>query len=833
MNRRFKVLLIEDDQDDFFLTQDLLSQIEGMSFELEWVATYEAGLAAINRCEHDVYLLDYCLGEHSGLELLQATAASDCEAPIIVMTGQGDHDLDLEVMKAGAADYLEKAHLGSALLEHSIRYAVERKQAEASLRQQANRERLLTEIAQHIRQTLNLEDILNTTVSEVRQLLQAERVFIYRFELDWSGVIAVESVGPEWSSLLGITIKDTFFATDSGRDLYRQGRIQATADIYNADLAQCHIDLLAQFQIRANLVIPILQVDNLWGLLVVNHCSAPRPWQQWEIDFLKQLATQVAIALQQSELYRQAQTELAERQRTEATLRESEERYRSVVAAMHEGILVQDAQGRIQAGNTSAEKILGLGAEQLKQQTLGDLNWQAIHEDGSAFAEETYPAITTLKTGTPCSNVVMGIHKPDGSLCWISVNAQPLFRESETSPYAVVTSFSDITQKKQLEAQFLRAQRMESIGTLASGIAHDLNNVLAPVMMAAELLQKKYPDPKSQELLSILEMNAKRGADLIKQVLSFARGLEGKRTVLQVRHLILEIKKIVEQTFPKSIKVRTNIAPDLWTNAGDPTHLHQILMNLCVNARDAMPEGGTLSLLAENCSVDQSYAQLHLDAQVGAYVAITVTDTGVGISPEILDRIFEPFFTTKAPTKGTGLGLSTVIGIVKSHGGFITVESALNQGSQFKVYLPALKATESQDVEDTHLLQGQGELILVVDDEAAVQEMTKTLLETHGYSVTTASDGVGAIAEYLDQREAIDLVLIDRMMPSMDGPMTIRLLQDINPEIKIIAVSGLAASNKAAEAASMGVEIFLAKPYTAQELLSVLHQALHPQPEQG
>jgi hypothetical protein len=254
-------------------------------------------------------------------------------------------------------------------------------------------------------------------------------------------------------------------------------------------------------------------------------------------------------------------------------------------------------------------------------------------------------------------------------------------------------------------------------------------------------------------------------------------------------------------------------------------------MNLCVNARDAMPYGGTLTISAENIFIDENYVQMNLDAKVGSYIVLTVGDTGTGIPAEIIDRIFEPFFTTKEIGKGTGLGLSTVIGIIKSHGGFVKVYSETGKGTQFKVYLPALDTPEKLPVEDSELPKGHGELILVVDDEVAIRDVTKTSLETYNYKALTASDGIEAVALYAEFRDEISVVLTDMMMPSMDGPTTIRTLQKINPQVKIIAVSGLASSDKLNKAASTGVKTFLSKPYTTKELLKTINGVLYPNHE--
>lgn len=333
-------------------------------------------------------------------------------------------------------------------------------------------------------------------------------------------------------------------------------------------------------------------------------------------------------------------------------------------------------------------------------------------------------------------------------------------------------------------------------------------------------------DERTLSMLAIVESNAKRGANLVKQVLSFVRGIEGDRTVLQVKHLILEMKQIVEQTFPKSIAVHTEIPIDLWHVCGDSTQLHQVLMNLCLNARDAMPEYGSLKISAKNIFIDENYAKMHLDAQLGSYIILNISDTGVGINHEQLDRIFEPFFTTKEFGKGTGLGLSIVMGIIKGHGGFITVSSSLGKGTLFQVYLPAVQAETIQPVEEVEIITGYGELILVVDDEASVRDITKASLENNNYRAITANDGIEAIAVYAQHKDKISAAIIDMMMPNMDGATTISTLQKMNPHLRIVAVSGLATSEQVKPHKASKLTAFLPKPYTAQELLKTLYTVI-------
>jgi PAS domain S-box-containing protein len=503
--------------------------------------------------------------------------------------------------------------------------------------------------------------------------------------------------------------------------------------------------------------------------------------------------------------------------------RRAEQKIREQAALLNiaaDAILAQDLNSRIVFWNKGAERLYGWKAEEVLHQQAHQL----LYEPGKLPDVEIWNAL--LANGE-WQGELRQITRTQSN---ITVESRwTLVRDEDGSPRSVLIVSTDITEKKQLEAQFLRAQRLESLGTLAGGIAHDLNNMLSPILMAVQLLQMRASNEQEQQWLQTLETSAKRAADLVKQVLSFARGIEGERMFLHVSQVMFEVEQIIRETFPKSIEIETDVRSiDLWALLGDATQIHQVLMNLCVNARDAMPTGGKLEITAENLFVDDNYARMNINAHVGPYVVITVSDTGTGIPPEILDRIFEPFFTTKEVGKGTGLGLSTVIGIVRDHGGFINVYSELNRGTQFRIYLPAVETAEVRQVSEASLgfPKGQGELILVVDDEAAVREITKTSLEAYNYRVLTASDGIEAIALYAQNRDAIKVAIIDMMMPSMDGAMTIRTLQKINPQIEVIAVSGLASNQQAAIISGNSVKAFLPKPYTAEKLLRTLHEVL-------
>ncbi len=503
-----------------------------------------------------------------------------------------------------------------------------------------------------------------------------------------------------------------------------------------------------------------------------------------------------------------------QRQQTDARIREQA----ALIDESRDAIVVCDLDHRITFWNKGAERLYGWSAEDAQGGNL-----QALLEVDPVIFIEADRAVR--ETGEWNGEIKQRAQDQSE----VTLNARwTLIREADGQPRSILSIDTDITEQKKIEAQFLRAQRMESIGTLAGGIAHDLNNALSPIMMALEVLSLRFTDPRSAELLSLLQTSAQHGADMVRQVLSFARGIEGQRMVVQVSHLIEEIEKIANDTFLKHIRVETLVSDELWTVVGDPTQIHQVLLNLCVNARDAMPGGGTLTLSAANRQIDAQYAALNLEAKPGPYICIKIEDSGSGMQAAVMEKIFDPFFTTKEVGLGTGLGLSTSLAIVRSHGGFIRVYSEPGAGTTFKVYLPAQSEFTAETAAKiaSELPRGHGELILVVDDEAAVRVITQATLETFGYKVLLASDGAEAVALYATRKAEIAAVITDMTMPVMDGPATIQVLKKIDPGVRIIAASGLTISVEVARACGLDVRHFLPKPYTAETLLRVLRQIL-------
>jgi PAS domain S-box-containing protein len=484
-----------------------------------------------------------------------------------------------------------------------------------------------------------------------------------------------------------------------------------------------------------------------------------------------------------------------------------------------DAIHVRDLEGKTIFWNKGAERMYGW----TRQEVLGRDLSEILFANPKRFAEVNALTISQGKWSGDLQHMTKDKRELIIEARWT------LIRDKEGRPKSVLAINTDITEKKKIEGQFMRAQRMESIGTLAGGIAHDLNNILAPIMMSIDILKLTATDPQAISILDTIEVSSKRGSDIVRQVLAFARGLEGERVEIQPAHLLNDLESIIKSTFPKNIRLQFTIPNDTWAILGDPTQIHQILLNLCVNARDAMPNGGNLTFAVENCVLDEHYAAMHIEAKAGRYVSISVTDTGTGIPQGILAKIFEPFFTTKEINEGTGLGLSTVMAIVKSHEGVINVYSEPGKGTTFKVYLPAMElSAEAQKLvtQQISVPRGNGEMVLVVDDEASILTMTSQTLHAFGYRVLTATDGAEAVAAYAEHRKDISVVLTDMSMPLMDGAAVIRALTKINPAIKIIAASGLSANGEVAKLSGIAVKHFLTKPYTGRTLLKTMRTIL-------
>ena len=515
-------------------------------------------------------------------------------------------------------------------------------------------------------------------------------------------------------------------------------------------------------------------------------------------------------------------SDVTEKYRAAAALQASEARFRSLLQNVS-SVAVRSfgLDGVVHYWNQASENLYGYTeAEAIGSNTLDLIVPPEMRQEAERVLEQL---------ATACDPIPLrefSHMRKDGSRV-IIISSLAIVRAPDR-PCEFFCFDIDITERKRLEVQLLRTQRMESIGTLASGVAHDLNNILAPIILSADLLRNESDPAVRESLVETIETCAQRGANVVHQVITFARGAKGEKTTLQLRHLVNEMEKIIRETFPKNIAIANHAASDLWPVKGNPTQIHQVLLNLCINARDAMPGGGTLKISADNQEIDANFAAMTPEAKPGCYAVLEIADTGTGIPREIIGKIFDPFFTTKEVGKGIGLGLSTVIGIVRSHEGFVTVESEPGQGTSFKVFLPA-DTRELADAprQTAPRRQGADETILVVDDDLPVCQSITSVLELNGYKVLTAPDGPRALSLYRSRAEEIRLVLTDISMPTMDGVELIRELQVINPQLKAIASSGQAAEESKAQLRACGVKMILHKPYDVGKLLAAVGAMLN------
>lgn len=476
------------------------------------------------------------------------------------------------------------------------------------------------------------------------------------------------------------------------------------------------------------------------------------------------------------------------RERDEARHREASARRIRDLAEMvnqaREAIVITDLDDNFLSWNTGAFRLFGWKNEEVIGKSCHDL-----------FKPEAQEQLRLARLETTVKGEWSGelrLHTKHG-VPIILESHFTLVCEPDGRPKARLSSHSDITDRKRLEEHFLRAQRIENIGLLAAGIAHDLNNVLAPMTMATPLLREWVKDPNGAEIVDMLEKSAERGCGLVRQILGFTSGDNPEPETVQLQELIRDLVVVISSTFPKMVRLEDRIAPDLWTVQASAVQVHQVLLNLCVNARDAMPNGGVLRLIAENCELTSATAAAIPGARPGNFVMLGVEDTGTGIPPSVLEHMWEPFFTTKESGKGTGLGLSTVRGILKNHGGFIDVKTQAGQGTTFRAFLPVAPAPtlETAPATTRRPSRGRGELIMVVDDELEIRDMTAAMLSRQGYRVIVANDGSEATALFNQYRRDIRLVIADLHMPGIDGLMLTRMLQRINPAVRVLLMSGL------------------------------------------
>ncbi len=905
-----RVLLVEDDEDDYILTRGLFADMRESRFQLEWFKSYQLGLAAMVRNQHDVCLVDYRLGAKNGIELLKEALERGCQAPIILLTGLGEHQVDIEAMKAGAADYLVKTGLRGDLLERSVRYALERKRSvsEAAF-EQASLAAFGADVGLHLTQRETLSVILYRCADSMVRYLNVHLAQIWILD-PADRMLHLKATAGAITDVDSQTNPLTKLNPD--QNLIGDGKPMLVNKVADDVRVPCQ-DWVKQEGIVAYAGYPLMLEGNLIGLMsIFSHTRL----SQAVIQEMGSVANGIALSI--------------ERKRSEEKLDASEVKYRSVVESLKEVVFQINEFGHWTSLNPAWTEITGFEVKeavgtlfiefihhddrqrnshiflQLVERKLdycryetrlltkdGQFRWVEIYaqltlnNDGSILGTSgsltditerkqaetqiqklaAFPrvnpnpvlefdgegALTYFNDAAQAMATALGQAHPQDIL---PPNASILAREAlassqkklniEVSLGGKTISWSffpivgshvihcygvDITEMQTLEAQFRHAQKLESVGQLAAGVAHDFNNILTVIQGYADLLQGRYDgDAALTSPLKQISNATRRASALTRQLLMFSRKQVLQPKIIDLNSVLRNLSNMLTRLLGEDIAFEAKYAPSLPALEADTGMLEQVIMNLAVNSRDAMPKGGQLLIATSSLEVDAAYVQQHPDSRTGHAVRLSVTDTGSGMDRKTMERIFEPFFSTKEVGKGTGLGLATVYGIVKQHQGWIEVKSEVGVGTTFEIYIPASRSGEVavSDVPATpaQMVKGAKETVLLVEDEPILREWVKEVLQECNYQILEAGSGVEALKAWDEHNGNISLLLTDMVMPEgMTGRDLARQLRIRQPTLKVIYTSGYSSEIMGSDS-EFSDGPFLPKPYSAPQLAQMVRDCL-------
>jgi len=685
--------------------------------------------------------------------------------------------------------------------------------AEAALKLRDSELNLHHKATQMFNSSLKLDQVLVAVLEEVRRLMDVMGASIWLIEEGTEGLVCKQAAGNYGETLVGWRLA-------SGEGLVgwvaRHGKSLIAPETSDDERHYKEFDLLTGMDMRSILSVPLSVKGDVIGVLQVVDSQTKR-FNKKHLALLEPLAGSAAIAIENARLYEKAQQEISIRKQTEEALRESENKYRTVLEANPDSVIVYDKAGKVTYLNPTFTNVFGWTLEEC----LGKRMDMFIPKKDRS---ETHEMIRKLLDGENLLAIQTHQKTKSGDIIPVSISSA-IFYDSENQPAGSVVNLRDIREQKKLEAQIHQAQKMEAIGTLAGGIAHDYNNLLMGILGNTSLMafDLKSDHPHSERLKNI-EKYVQSGADLTKQLLGLAKGGKYEVKPIDVNDVMVKSSEMFNRT-KKEIRIHNDYQKDLWNVEADRSQIEQVLLNLYVNAAQAMPEGGELYLKTENVMLDDSYTQ-YFSLKGGDYVKISVTDTGTGMDDNIKKRIFDPFFTTKDIGRGTGLGLASAYGIIKNHGGIINVYSMIDKGSTFNIFLPASTKEAKKDVPlNQKTLKGTG-TILLVDDEDMIIDVGSQILASLGYLPLLAKSGKEAIDVYEKNRERIVMVILDMIMPGMGGGETYDRLKRIDPEIRVLLSSGYSIDGQASEIIDRGCNGFIQKPFNVIQLSRKIREVL-------
>lgn len=766
---RLRVLLVEDSRADATLVLRELHQA-GFNLDSTRVDT-EADYCTQLEFGPDIILSDYNLPQFSALQALQLLHQRELDIPFIIVSGSIGEEVAVQTIRQGANDYLLKDRLGrlgsavsQALKERQLREA--KRQTEAALRESQERARLVVESAPN-GLIMHDRDGLITLVNEM-----TEKLFGYtRAELMGQ---PVEMLVPQHFRSRHPQQRLGFVANPSTRPMGAGGNLYGL----RKDGSEFPVE------------ISLSPIHSPGGLLVL--CAI---------------------------------VDITERKRTEEALHAAQERLQHVVATSPAVLFTLSVEGESISLVWISENVRLLMGYTVEESLRPNWWYDRVHP------EELQGVLAEIKHGLFSRDTLAQEYRfrhRDGKYRWVRSELKPL-RDQRKLPFEIVGSWSDITVRKQLEEQYRQAQKMEAFGQLAGGVAHDFNNVLTVITGYSEmLLSGAVPAEKHQDLIREIRKAGNRAASLTRQLLAFSRKQVLQPVELDLNTVVGEAERMLGRLIGEDIDLATALDPDLGRIKADPGQIEQVIMNLVVNARDAMPTGGHLTIETRNVALDQSYAQKHAEVQPGEYVMLAVTDSGCGMDEATKSKIFEPFFTTKEVGKGTGLGLATVHGIVKQSSGSIEVYSEAGQGTTFKIYLPRLKGPISsrQSLPGLMLMPRGTETILLAEDEEGVRKIVRHTLESNGYTVLEASSGDEAAQLCQQHPSPIHLLMTDVVMPQMSGRQLANLVVGMRPTMKVLYLSGYTDDAVVRHGVLQAGMAFLQKPFTPLVLARKVREVL-------